>query len=130
MIICEHEFDLPDGDNPNYSMGEVDYYSHLPYGSDFPQHRLSLRKNLKTGQFEVYRRFSQTRLVSRKSLTMITQDDKGTEEVAFSGSLQEAIDFATAETNKFWAKVFGKEREIDQICQHGYPVKATFCGGI
>jgi len=58
---------------------------------------------------------------------MITQDDKGTEEVAFSGSLQEAIDFATAETNKFWAGVFGKEKEIDKICQHKHPVKATFC---
>lgn len=127
MIICESEFRQPDPKNPKYAMREIDYYSHLPYDADFPQHRLSLRKNLETGEYEIYRRYSKTRLVSRKALTMITQDDMGTEEVAFSGTLQEAIDFATKETDKFWVKVFGEERQKDRVCQHTPPVKATFC---
>ena len=128
MIICEKEFERPDRDNPNYSMCEVDYYAWIPQGSDLQNHRLSLRKNLRTGEFEVYRCFSETRLVSRKGLTVITGDDTGQEEIAFkSKNLGEAIYFADGE----WNKYHGQEapKEPDKVCQHKYPVKAMFCEG-
>jgi hypothetical protein len=56
MIICEWDFNDPDPQNPNYSAYEVDYYMWIP-GRGINDHRLSLRKNLKSGKYEVYRHF-------------------------------------------------------------------------
>lgn len=129
VIICEYEFRRPDRDNPKYSQAEVDYYSHIPYDPErkFRQHRLSLRKNLEDGKFEVYRRFSQTIVVSRGPVTAVTQKDENLEEIVFSGTLQEAINIATRETNKFWEKLHGTEKVIDQVCLHDKQPKHYLC---
>ena len=125
MIICEDQFNQPDHKDPNYSFDEIDYYAWIPAGSDIPNHRLSLRKNLVTSDFEVYRRFFQKRLISRKDVTVITADDTGLEEVAFKSSdLGKAIEFASGEYLKYHGDRMG-----DQVCQHKSPVKAMFCKG-
>lgn len=129
MIICEYKFDLPDRDNPNYSQAEVDYYSHIPYGHDIQQHRLSLRKSLKTGNYQVYRAYHQPIAVVRRGLVVLQGQSAGQISVIFCGSLQDAIDIATRETNKFWAKVFDEERQNDQVCQHKSPIIGTWCKG-
>jgi len=76
MIICEAEFETPDPKNPDFSMTEVDYYAWIPYDMatpETPNHRLSLRKNLKTGEYELYRRLFQRRIISRKQITVEIQ---------------------------------------------------------
>jgi hypothetical protein len=106
MIICELGFEDKDAKNPEYSMREVDFYSHIPYDfimKGFKNHRLSLRKNLKLNKFEVYRYFYENRK----------------EEVAFSGDFKDALNFANNEWNKFWG--FLGKREPDVPCQHEFP---------
>jgi hypothetical protein len=113
MIICELGFEDEDINHLGYSMREVDYYSHIPYDlvmKGYKQHRLSLRKNIKENKFEVYRFFH----------------DSEKEEVAFSGSFNDALRFADKEWNKFWGHL-GK-KEPDEPCQHKYPkVDTWFC---
>lgn len=125
MFICENEFDRPDHKTPDYSLDEVDYYAWIPYPhhSEMPNHRLSLRKNLVTGEFEVYRRFNQTYQRSSKVALIITQIDGETEEVAYKGDLKGAIYFACAE----WRRYHGEGKEDDEICEHQHPKKALFC---
>lgn len=126
LFICEFEFDQPDTKNPNYSMCEVDYYAHIPFPkqSEIPNHRLSLRKNLKTGKFEIYRHFVGTLVrPAFKDATMITDVDLKQEEVAFAGSFEDALRFGNREVGRLW----GEDREPDEPCQHSYPNKATFC---
>jgi len=126
MIICEYDFEQPDHVCPDYSFAEVDYYAWIPADMGIANHRLSLRKNLKTKEYEVYRRFSQKRLVSRKRLTMITSDDTGQEEIAFkSSSLEKAVEFACGEYEKYHGDRMG-----DKVCQHKSPVIGSFCKGI
>ena len=109
LIICQTQFDGEDPLSPSYSLHEVDYYGHVPYGKTAPEknHRLSLRKNLRNGQFEIYRHYHWTQ----------------TDEVAYTGSLPEAIAYANYEVKRFW----GQDREPDQVCQHKEPVKARWC---
>ena len=77
MIICEYEFERPDPKNPQYSLVEVDIYGWIPrdFWSEIRDHRLSLRKNLKTGKFELYRHY-------------YAEDY---DEVIFTGSLEECL---------------------------------------
>ena len=107
-------------------MCEVDYYAWIPAGSHLQNHRLSLRKNLKTGKYEVYRRFFSRYTAARRGLVISTGVDMHCENVVFSGeSLEEAIDFAHKECVKF----HGKSNRKDEVCQHEYPTKATRCEG-
>jgi len=128
LIICEYDFEQPDHVYPDYSLDEVDYYAWIPAEVDpngIQNHRLSLRKNLVTKEYEVYRRFYQKRLVSRKNVTMVTGDDTGQEEIAFkSSSLEKAIKFACGEYLKYHGDRMG-----DKVCQHKRPVIASFCKG-
>jgi len=130
MIICEYEFAIPDGDNPKYAMSEVDFYGHLPYNIKFPQHRLSLRRNLESGLYEIYRAFTQRRLVSRKGLVVLQDTEiknamqEVSEEVIFSGTLEEAVKNARRETVKFW----GIDHDTkDEICRHTESPKKWNC---
>jgi hypothetical protein len=117
MIICELSFNKPNPDNPKYSLHEVDFYSHIPFTSyqammlfGVPNHRLSLRKNLETGEFEVYRYY---------------HIDKR-EEVVFSGTFEYALEFANNQERKFWGHIYDKEPDIP--CQHKPPnIDITFC---
>jgi hypothetical protein len=73
-------------------------------------HRLSLRRNLETGRFEVYRYY-------------YIQEN---EEVAFSGSFEEALEFANREANKYWGHL--GRRETDKPCKHKHPqIDLFFC---
>jgi hypothetical protein len=114
MIICELGFNDKDAKNPKYSFREVDIYALVPYPMQrkygVRSHRLSLRKNLETNQFEIYRFYYETQ----------------TEEVIFSGSFKNALEFANRQWNKYWGHI-GK-REPDIPCQHKPPIIDTwFC---
>jgi hypothetical protein len=114
MIICEKEFDRPDPKRPEVSAHEVDYYAWVPAGCKINNHRLSLRKNMETGQFEVYRHFylptEQLRpVVGREAVITASAT-----QVIFSGSFTGALAFANAELKR----VHGVEREDDIACPH------------
>jgi len=121
MIICETEFEKPDPRNPNYALTEIDFYSHIPYGSNFPQHRLTLRKNLKTGEYEAVRVYQQRIIFSRKALTIDTTQVTGKVEVPFvSRDLKEILDWMNREVQRFWGKIH-PNRELDRPCEHKPP---------
>jgi len=112
MIVCEFEFDRPDPRNPNYSLVEVDIYGWIPrdFWSEVRDHRLSLRKNLKTGKFELYRYYYTT----------------GSEEVIFTGSLEECLKKAEEEWKRFhfgWAGVVPEFKP----CKHRPPDVSSLC---
>ena len=112
MIVCEYEFDRPDPKNPQYSLVEVDIYGWLPreYWSEARNHRLSLRKNLKTGKFELYRHYY--------------ADDY--DEVIFTGSLEECLKKAEEEWKRFhysWAGVVPEFKP----CRHRPPDISFLC---
>jgi len=108
IIICEAEFRKPDPDRPEVSLTEIDYYAWIPYqkrSKDLPNHSLSLRKNMETGEFEVYRDFV-----------------RGGEKVVFSGSLEGAVHFA----NREYERMFGDPMN-DKVCQHEPPQMRADC---
>jgi hypothetical protein len=113
VIICPLGFDDPDPKRPEYSFHEVDFYAYVPYVSRMRYgvklHRLSLRKNLRTGLFEVYRYYPE-----------------GHEEVVFQGSFKEALEFGNKEVEKYWGD-FGRNEPYEE-CQHRYPkIDRIFC---
>jgi len=113
LIVCGLRFDRPDPNNPRYSLLEVDFYGNIPYAKlaeGMMPHRLSLRKNLEKGKFEVYRRYFLTGAL-------------GKEEVAFEGSLEEALAFANREVQFIWNTNF----EPDRPCKHEEPEMALDC---
>lgn len=123
MIVCEYDYLMPDSKDPDYSQSELDYYGWIPAGSDLPSHRLSLRRNLVTGDWEVYRRFYNQRLVSEKQVTMIIGDDTGQEQVALkTKDLMAAVVFANGECRKYHG-----ERDPDEICLHKPPIQNWLC---
>ena len=123
LIICEYEFEKLNPKNPGYSLAEVEYYPRIPAGSALSNHSLSLRKNLATGKFEMYRRHYHGYVSAGRGIMA----DRGTtlENVVFrSSSLDEAIDFAHKECVKYHG--IG---EKDKVCKHEYPMKTTGCEG-
>ena len=73
----------PDPRNPRYSLVEVNVYGWIPkeFWDEIRDHRLSLRKNLKTGKFELY--------------TYYYANSSG--EAIFTGSLKECLKRAEGE---------------------------------
>ena len=129
MIVCENEFKVEDPDNPGYALCEVDFYAWIPANDKVPNHRLSLRKNLKTGEYELYRHFVRRMMVDFHSVTMITNaDDDVQDEVIFkSKDLQAVLDRGKEEWDKFhlvWAK---QEHGRDLVCKHEHPFKSYLC---
>ena len=125
MLICELSFQVPDSDTPGYSLHEVDYYAGVPAcNRDVPNHRLSLRKNLTTGNFEVYRRYLRRKVVTKPCFMVISSTDMGLEEVMFAGSFSEAMAYGDSEYRKYHG---GKEP--DKVCQHEWPNRAVSCKG-
>jgi len=108
IIICEKGFSDPDPKNPKYSMREVDFYAFVPFVKqreyNVRSHRLSLRKNLETKKFEVYRFYPNSE----------------EEEVVFSGDFKGALSFANNERKKYWGSIGKIEPDIP--CQHEYPI--------
>jgi len=112
MIVCEYEFERPDPRNPSYSLVEVDIYGWIPrdFWDEIRDHRLSLRKNLRTGRFELYRHYY--------------ADDY--DEVIFTGSLEECLKKAGQEWKRFhfgWAGVVPEFK----TCRHRPPDISSLC---
>ena len=126
MYICEYLFDRPDSDNPKYSQHEVDYYAWAvdPTGK-MPSHRLSLRKNLETAKFEVYRRFNKRQVMRIPDGIFITHEDTtGIDSVALEGNFADALEFADNE----WECWHGNgDHERDKPCQHEYSKQDSLC---
>lgn len=128
MYICETEFATADPSDTDYSMTEVDSYAFIPDGKQnkVKNHRLSLRKNLKTGQFEVYRAY--TRSIGyfdlKANVLAMTSEETNRTEVVFTGSLQGAITF----TNNEWRRFFGEDSApTDRVCEHVSPHVSMGC---
>jgi len=130
LLICEYEFNNSDPRNPSYSLCEVDYYAGICQDKQTvrtPNHRLSMRKNLKMGRFEVYRKYIEPIAVIGKDFIIQTSQETIDEEVVFSGtSLEDAIRFADGEYNRYNGDA---QKEPDELCQHKHPKKATNCPG-
>lgn len=123
MYICEFSFYLLDHDNPDYAMAELDVYGWIPPGLGKRDHRLSIRKNVKTGEYEVYRRFNQAYIRSAHGLTVFHHEELDQEAVAFKSSdLGEIVDFA----NREWHRYHGGPEE-DKICLHAPPDRSASC---
>jgi len=114
-IICELGFEEPDPKNPKYSLREVDIYAIVPYAQkraspETRSHRLTLRKNLETGKFEVYRFYYDTKEV----------------EVAYEGDFEGALNFANRERFRYWRDLGVRERDVP--CRHKHPqIDMFFC---
>jgi hypothetical protein len=121
LIICEYKFEKPNPRNPDYSLAEVEYYQRIPVGSMLSNHSLSLRKNLVTGKFEMYRRHYRGYVSTGRSL--MADRDAMLENVVFrSSSLEAAIGFAHKECVKYHGNP-----EKDTVCEHEYPMKTNDC---
>lgn len=110
MIICPTLFEDPDPHSPDYSLEEVDFYAWIPYpekhGGD---HRLSLRKNLLTQDFEIYKAYCRTLSAPERS------------EVVFrSNDLRAALDFAASQYRRYHNHDWN-----DEICDHGKTKRAA-----
>lgn len=140
MRICEYNFLDDDPDSPGYSHAEVDYYAWIPFKhhSMMPNHRLSLRKNLVSDEYETYRAYHLGTTVQRikavheereETGIMITHTPSGIEEVAFkSKDLQEILEWGNREWNR-WHGAPDYEREPDELCLHTgvWRETAVFC---
>ena len=128
MIICETEFQVPDPNDPEIALTEVDYYAWIPPTPECPNHRLSLRFRFATGQYELYRKYVTTRVaavVVPQGGVIIGVQHKadGDKEVVFADAdLGKAIDFARDQVKKF----HGYESK-DQVCTHEGRGRAFGC---
>ena len=127
MNVCPREFDLPDPADPSYSMSEIDFYASTSprLHAHMPNHRLSLRRNLVTGRYEVYRQFVEAvearGVLAGQSFTLITTRDGELEEVALETTdLGEALRFADEEALKL-----GGGSWNDRVCD-GHRLPALF----
>ena len=112
MIICEYEFDFEDPKNKGYSMTEIDWYGWIPPIST-PNHRLTLRKNLRENVYEVFRYYYDSQYWKNSPM-----EDEYNLIVRFkSKSLKEAIDYADAQWNIFHGVTRGS-KEPDEVCLH------------
>ena len=131
MYVCESEFNEPDPKNPKIALTEIDCYFQIPEDPRMPNHRLSLRMRFNAKKkWEVYRRYSERVVVpirfKNELGVVITTTDTKIEEVAFkSESLEEALEFASNEWNKYHGKD-GGEIKYD-ACQHKYPKRSSYC---
>lgn len=132
MYLCEYAFNKADLRDPCYSMDEVDYYAWIPtrFRSRIPNHRLTLLKNLVTGEYEFHRVYMKILIGQLKGLgIVVTQQKAGYTEVSYkTKSLQEAVDWGNREWDKFHYEP-GGDRHDNKVCQHVAPHKYSFCEG-
>ena len=112
MRICEYRFNQPDPQNPNYSMLEIDYYSWIPPGkfSEVRNHRLTLRKNLETDAYEIFRKYYET------SIETV---------IAMRWSLERILEIGDNEWNRFHSD-WSESKHKDITCDHAE--SREFCG--
>ena len=113
MKICEYEFEKEDPNHKGYSLIEVDTYAWIPEGMGIRSHRLSLRKNLTTGRFEVYRHYNVVTTLTQPNLVVQTLVDAKQEEVIYTGDLKGALEVTNREDKKYW-----DTEDIDTVCDH------------
>ena len=117
MIICEKRFEFEDPNNLGYSMLEVDFYASVPTArpsnKGVDSHRLSLRKNLMTGYFELYRHYADY---------LCRPDDVA----AKSKSLEQILIAASQIWNLYWGTADHKTKP-DTVCEHKYGKEDWIC---
>ena len=108
MIVCEKRFEFEDPDIPGYSMLEINVYATVPTGrpenKDIISHNLALRKNLTTGEYELYAHYSR----------YMNMPDKV---VAATKDLHLILKNANDIWNRFWGDD-EYQRETDTVCTH------------
>lgn len=128
FYICEYEFIKPDGKNTDYAFVEIDIYHWIPAGSDVENHRLTLLKNLKTGEYELHRVYKKTKTSKFGMGIMISHVPTGEVEIIFKNKNLNAI---VAEVNGLWMKYHGKWSEQKNgsfgICEHKHPNISFMC---
>lgn len=105
VIICETGFETEDKNNLGYSMLELDFYMFNPERIRRPEldHRLTMRKNLKSNKYELYRfYFSSKRL----------------ETIFVSNNLQDVLNKANIQCNKVHKLFENDPRQPDLACNH------------
>jgi len=114
MIICEYGFDIPDKKNPTYSNVEDDFYRWIPaeFRKTEEDHMLTLRKNLKTGEFELLKNLF---VSNTQSIILKTKD------------LQEVLNKANELWNYYHSKWAKERREPDIACKHKVGEMSDFC---
>ena len=113
MKICEYEFEKEDPNHKGYSLIEVDTYAWIPERMGIQSHRLSLRKNLETGMFEVYRHYNIITILTQPDIMLQTLVDMKQEEVIYTGDLKGALEVTNGENKKYW-----DAQDIDVVCDH------------
>ena len=130
IVICPYEFDKPDPENPDYSQTEIDFYGWIPYDAQRKykegNHRLSLRKNLRTGKFELYKAyFDEVMRVLPDGLVWIAPLRETKIVVVYEN---EDLEKVLRVAHEYWELYHGKgKRQPDKVCQHKYPIKSLGC---
>jgi hypothetical protein len=125
-FVCEFRFKQPDSDNPDYSMTERNVYVWIPkwvtqrFG--IPNHRLTLRKNLRSGKFEVYRAFKRPFYVLSADSAPRRNEMSGKEEIVYQGTLGGALRFGNGEYQKYHGRCLQ-----DIACTHKFPKLDAHC---
>lgn len=123
MFVCESEFVAVNLNDPDIYLTEVDWYAWIPRTPGMPNHRLSLRRRISTGQFEVYRAFVDTTALAMPGLVAVTNTPNGIHQVIFTGDLAGALAAGNAEARKY----HGEEVGNDKPCEHRYPNRSSLC---
>ena len=129
MYVCALRFEEPDPDDPGYSLLEVQFYAWTARRSQrvegIPEHGLYLRKNLKTGKFELVREYDgPVRFRYDYQPRMLMQVEHGmVNEVIFTGGLHEGLQAGDYEYTRF----FGRRDLVDGMCMHLRPYRDDLC---
>ena len=104
MIVCEHTFTREDPHEPIYSMREYDLYAWIPLArrNGVDTHRLSIRKNHQTNEYELYRQYFDY-TGARTKLEVLFKDK----------DLVKVLDHGNSERRKFLTV-----DEDDTVCTH------------
>jgi hypothetical protein len=116
--VCPSEFIKEDSRTPEYSCTEADVYQWIPFdmqSKQLPNHRLSIRKNLKTEKFELYRRIFYFNSKNNYDVVIKTSD-----------TLPPLLNQANIEWNTYHCRDGQKPEIIFVLCDHKRK-KATFC---
>ena len=128
MFVCALRFKEPDPDSPGYSLLEVQFFSWTANRSDksgVPEHGLYLRKNLRSGKYELVREYDGP-VQSRNELwprAFTHVEFSQTHEVVFAGGLHDALRAGDAE----YARIFGRWDLDDGMCVHRWPYRDELC---
>ena len=106
MAVCAWDFDEwgPRPEDPDHSRWEWSFYSGIPCEKEtqkIPNHRLSLRKNLGNGMFEVYRHYEKRVTKKLEGAVLDTSVDLHREDVIFEGEFLGAVEFGNSEVLRY-----------------------------